>query len=188
MPPRRPAAPRGPAGRGSPRPRQPGRATSGGRQPASARPAPAATAQGAGGGRSGFGRLGFGRPVTVLAGVLVVLALLLTPQLRDWWIQQRQLNQMRADVAASQRQVQSLRAQTERWKDPAYVKAQARERLHLVMPGETGYVVIGPPPPPPARPAPGIAGVPVSGRPWFGNLWRSVQAAGAEPVNAPARP
>ena len=132
--------------------------------------------------------MGLGRPVTVLAGVFVVLTLLLTPQLRAWWVQQRQLGQLRADVASSQREVQSLQGQTQRWKDPAYVKAQARERLHLVMPGETGYVVIRPPARPATAPAPGIAGVPVSGRPWFGNLWRSVQAAGGEPVGQPARP
>jgi hypothetical protein len=32
-----------------------------------------------------------------------------------------------------------------RWQDPDYVKAQARERLHFVMPGERQYIVTGTP-------------------------------------------
>ena len=36
----------------------------------------------------------------------------------------------------------SWRSRARRWNDPAYVEAQARERLHFVMPGETAYVVL----------------------------------------------
>jgi hypothetical protein len=29
------------------------------------------------------------------------------------------------------------------WQDPNYIKSQARERLHFVMPGERQYIVTG---------------------------------------------
>ena len=42
------------------------------------------------------------------------------------------------------RRVAGCRRSRRRWDDPAYVEAQARERLHFVMPGETSYVVLEP--------------------------------------------
>ncbi len=120
------------------------------------------------------------RPATVLTGVLVVLALLITPQLRDWWVQQRTLAAMRQDLASSQREVQALRAERARWQDPDYVKAQARERLHFVMPGETGFAVTGGGAVQKGGGTGPAAGPPGSApkRPWYGTLWSSVQAAG----------
>src|SRR5690625_6013579 len=47
------------------------------------------------------------------------------------------------DEAAEEREAH-LRAELARWEDPAYVAAQARERLAFVMPGETAYKVIDP--------------------------------------------
>jgi len=36
----------------------------------------------------------------------------------------------------------ALTTQRARWNDPAYIRAQARDRLFYVMPGETSYLVI----------------------------------------------
>jgi cell division protein FtsB len=115
----------------------------------------------------------------VLAGVTVVLALLITPQLRDWWVQQRTLSQLRQGIASSQREVDALRAERTRWEDPDYVRAQARERLHFVMPGETGFAVTGGS----TRAGDGASSQPgdrasAPKRPWYGTLWASVQQAG----------
>jgi hypothetical protein len=118
-----------------------------------------------------------------VVGVLVVLALLITPQLRAWWLQQRRLGELRAAVAASQRDVTELRAERERWNDPSYVRAQARERLHFVLPGETGFTITGGPQ------QSGSTGDATAGgqgsataQPWFGDLWESVQVAGHAPA------
>ena len=35
------------------------------------------------------------------------------------------------------------RAELLRWQDPDYVKAQARERLHFVLPGERQHIILG---------------------------------------------
>jgi len=176
MPPRRPAVPRGPAPRAKPRARDQRAAPSG-------RTGPARAASPAAGRRGTLGRPV--TPVTAVVGVLIVLTLLLTPQLRAWWVQQRGLGQLHAEVAASQRDLAAMRSEREQWNDPDYVRAQARERLHFVLPGETGLTVTTGLPPQ-ARPASGAQGAGVqvpaaAGRPWFGGLWESVRVAGGPP-------
>lgn len=125
------------------------------------------------------------RPVTVLAGVGVVLVILLAPYLRPWLAQRSDIAAQQAEVEELQRQVDQLQAERRRWTDPAYVKAQARERLNFVMPGELAYVVIDDdeqaPEADPARQAALDAGR-IGGRPWYDVLWQSVQLAGRSPV------
>jgi len=66
------------------------------------------------------------------------------------------------------------------WDDPAYVKAQARSRLKFVMPGERAYNVIDAPAPKATKAATPAAGQDTKrDRPWFADLWRSVEVAGA---------
>jgi hypothetical protein len=45
-------------------------------------------------------------------------------------------------LAESEQQVLALEEQRERWKDPAFVETQARERLLFVYPGDITYLVI----------------------------------------------
>jgi len=81
-----------------------------------------------------------------LVAVLAVFAILVVTyanSLRVYYSQQRQIAETNAEVAARQQTVDDLYAQLARWQDPAYVKAQARERLGWVMPGEIGFHVIG---------------------------------------------
>jgi hypothetical protein len=77
--------------------------------------------------------------------------------------------------------VDDLQGQVARWNDPAYVIAQARDRLIYVLPGETPYRVVDPEfvpePSAPAADAPAKATEPV--RPWFATLWSSIERAGA---------
>ena len=63
----------------------------------------------------------------------------------------RQYVSQRGEVADLQRQreqarerVEQLRDLKARWQDDAYAEQRIRERLHYVMPGETGYIVIDP--------------------------------------------
>ena len=63
----------------------------------------------------------------------------------------RQFIAQRADIAAQRAAADQARARGEelrrekaRWQDPAYIRAQARERLHFAMPGETPYVSVDP--------------------------------------------
>jgi cell division protein FtsB len=114
----------------------------------------------------------------MLALVVCLLAISLAYPLREYLSQRGDIVDYRAQVAEQERRVADLRAQHARWNDPAYVQAQARERLHYVMPGETSYVVLE------ADGAPAKDGVvePATARaarsPWFTDLWHSVETAG----------
>ena len=49
-------------------------------------------------------------------------------------------------VAAQEQDVAALEGERERWRDPAYVEQQARQRLKFVKPGERSYTVLDPEP------------------------------------------
>lgn len=78
----------------------------------------------------------------VLGLVLVFLVTFLAPPLQQYFEQRAQINAVRADIAATRDRIDEARAELQRWRDPAYVKAQARARLHYVLPGETQYIVV----------------------------------------------
>jgi len=110
--------------------------------------------------------------------VLALLVVAFAWPVREFMRQQAQLDQLRAQAASTQARVDALEALKKRWADPAYVEAQARDRLHFVLPGETGFVVLG-------TPQPTQNDAPTQGAPppkaWFSNLWDSVKAADAPP-------
>jgi len=91
----------------------------------------------------------------------------------------RQYVSQRAEVADLQQQKKEARARVEqlrdlkaRWQDDAYAEQQIRDRLHYVMPGETGYIVIDPDAAKQSRAEQGAAD-----RPWYANVWDGVDRA-----------
>ena len=118
----------------------------------------------------------------VVCGLVVSAAL----PLREYLSQRGQIASARAKNAQQQARVDALEKQLAQWKDPAYVKAQARERLHFVMPGEYSYVVLTPKKAttPTGRAAlPGTVAVGPEA-PWYSQVWGSVRAAD-RPAPAP---
>jgi cell division protein FtsB len=112
-----------------------------------------------------------GRAV-ILAGVVGMLVLTLAVPLRELLAQRAEINGLRSSNEAAQVRVDSLVLAQERLQDPAYVTSLIRERLHYVLPGEVGYVVLDPqeaPAPTSSKAAPSAA--------WYGTLWQSVQDA-----------
>ena len=79
----------------------------------------------------------------ILAAVLVLLMLTLAVPVRNWFTQRAEIAALEADLSATEERVADLLIQKERWEDPAFIAAEARKRLHFVLPGETGYVTIG---------------------------------------------
>jgi cell division protein FtsB len=121
------------------------------------------------------------RRAAVFGGVMVVLAVLLAPALRSYVAQQQQIAALKQHVADQRATVADLEQQRAAWNDPAYIKAQARSRLKFVMPGERAYNVIDAPAPKvtkPSSPVTAASGDARRDRPWFGDLWRSVEIAG----------
>jgi len=76
--------------------------------------------------------------------IALILVLFLAQPTQRYFAQRAQINSLRQQVDASQERVTKAKAELERWNDVAYVKAQARARLHFVMPGETQYIVLDP--------------------------------------------
>jgi len=113
-----------------------------------------------------------GRAV-VLAAILGMLVLTLAVPLRELVAQRAEINALRAANDAASARVDELVLREERLKDPAYVTSLIRERLHYVLPGEVGYVVLDPE----EAPAPAKSGAKAPTTPWYATLWSSVQDA-----------
>jgi cell division protein FtsB len=76
--------------------------------------------------------------------LLVVAALVvLAPSLKTFVEQRQQIAQLEQSVADAQQDVDDLNAEIDRWSDPAYIEAQARDRLYYVFPGDITFLVVG---------------------------------------------
>jgi len=120
-----------------------------------------------------------------LVGVVSLLVITLAVPVRELIHQRQQIATLQAQNAAVQAQVDDLTIQADRLKDPAYVTSLIRERLHYVLPGEVGYVVLDPN----EAPAPASAAAAKPKQAWFSAMWSSVQKVdqAGQPV-VPARP
>lgn len=108
----------------------------------------------------------------ILALVAVTLFLSLTVPVRQWFAQRAEIAQLRADVEAARDRVAALQLEKLRWDDPAFVAAEARRRLHFVLPGEVGYVALGT-----EKTQEEIAAEAAGDQPWYSTLWGAVRAA-----------
>ena len=108
----------------------------------------------------------------VLAVVLCAIALSLAYPVREYIGQRRQIDQLTAQRATAEAAVRRLQAEDKKLTSPAYVEQQARDRLHMCMPGQTCYVVI-----PGKKPPVAVAPAPAPVTPWYEKLWGSVRAA-----------
>lgn len=79
----------------------------------------------------------------VLLGVVAVLAASYAFPVRAWLDQRADLAAAEAERDALAAEVEELTEARDLWDDPAYIRAQARERLNFVLPGEVGLVVLG---------------------------------------------
>lgn len=129
--------------------------------------------------------------VAILLLVITLAVAVALPSVRAYLNQQETLGELRAEAQAGREEVDDLTAEVARWDDPAYVVAQARERLTFVFPGETPYrvvdaeVVDGPADGSPAAERQPAA---MAGAPWYDRLWGSVIDAGERSDRARAVP
>jgi len=117
----------------------------------------------------------------VLLGVLAILAASYALPVRAWLDQRAQLAAVAEQRDALAAEVAALRDAVELWQDPAYVRAQARERLNYVQPGEVGLVVLGTESTPPPEPVSGVVvPEPTEDEQW----WSTLMSAFTEVGNA----
>jgi cell division protein FtsB len=77
-----------------------------------------------------------------LAVVILILVISYASSLRVYFAQAHEIAETKAEIAQRTQVIEELQAERTRWDDPDYVKAQARERLGWVVPGEIGYRVV----------------------------------------------
>ncbi|CAN5416268.1 hypothetical protein BH09ACT4_BH09ACT4_25820 [soil metagenome] len=114
-----------------------------------------------------------------MLGLIVAALLVLAAPLKTLVEQRQQIAQLEASVADAQAAVNDLNARVARWSDPAYVRAQARERLYYILPGDISYLVVGA-----VEGAAGDGQLPISDEiqtthtDWIGGLLGSIYTAG----------
>jgi cell division protein FtsB len=85
---------------------------------------------------------GKARPLALIA-IIFIFTLTLAPPIKNYFTQRAQISALKSQVATDRTALEQARAELSTWQDPNYVKSQARERLHFVMPGERQYIVTG---------------------------------------------
>ena len=93
-----------------------------------------------------IGGLDVSTRLLVVLIVAAILSVMLVPSLFQWWQQERELAQIKAQVAEQQQKNADMQRQIDLWNDSDYISTQARERLGFVRPGETQYTVVDPGP------------------------------------------
>ncbi len=125
--------------------------------------------------------------MVVMMGLVVLAAFVLVPTIGTYLGQRQQLAALAQAVEVSREDVAALEAQRERWKDPAYITTQARERLYYVRPGEVVYLVDDDlaASETPQEKAPVTDEVERTETDWMAQLVRSVTGAGVAQTVAP---
>lgn len=78
-----------------------------------------------------------------MLGLVVAALLVLAAPLKTLVEQRQQIAQLEQSLQDAQDSVDDLEGQVARWSDPAYIQAQARERLYYILPGDVSYLIVG---------------------------------------------
>jgi len=120
----------------------------------------------------------------ILVLVLAVLAVSYASSMRAYLQQRAHIQELKTQIAQREANIDELEREKRRWRDPAFVQAQARERFGYLMPGETSYVVLDEDGRPLESqtsltdPSTVVDRTPTA---WWTNEWKSVQLAGVPP-------
>jgi cell division protein FtsB len=113
----------------------------------------------------------------LLAVVMCAIALSLAYPVREYIGQRRQIDQLLNTQQSLSAQVKNLQTQQQQFSDPSYIERQARDQLHMCLPAEKCYVIIGNNSPAPDA-TPKQTPTPTS---WYSKLWGSVKKADQPP-------
>ncbi|MFF4222707.1 FtsB family cell division protein [Streptomyces sp. L500] len=110
----------------------------------------------------------------LLALVVCSLVVALAYPMRQWVTQRSDIADQRHRTEQAREKVKRLHEEKARLEDPAYVEQLAREHLHFVRPGETGYTVVDGSADGGRHKDQGAAD-----RPWYSNLFDDVDTSDA---------
>lgn len=117
-----------------------------------------------------------------LTVVLLILTISYASSLRIYFAQAHEISATKTEIAQRQQAITTLQGDLARWDDSAYVQTQARERLGWVVPGETGFKVVGADGKPLGGGSEIEAETTMPDQPqeaWWAKMWGSVQTADA---------
>jgi len=78
----------------------------------------------------------------VTIGLLVFAVYSVGPRVGDYFVMQTQIAQLKAKLDEAKQNLENITEEKKRWDDPVYIRAQARDRLFYVVPGEISYLVL----------------------------------------------
>jgi cell division protein FtsB len=116
--------------------------------------------------------------VLALSAILFVLALTIAPPVKHYFTQRAQISALKSQLAADNSALQKARQELLLWQEPDYIKSQARERLHFVLPGERQYIVIDDSTADTNNGTTKVASALTDGQPWYARLIASISETG----------
>ena len=116
--------------------------------------------------------------VLALSAVFFILALTLAPPVKNYFTQRAQISALKSQLSADNSALEKARQELLLWQDPEYIKSQARERLHFVLPGERQYIVTGESTTEENNGTTKIASALTDGQPWYARLIASISETG----------
>jgi cell division protein FtsB len=125
-----------------------------------------------------FGRRRTSNRVLALSAIFFILALTIAPPVKHYFTQRAQISALKAQLSADNSALQKAREELTLWQDPEYIKSQARERLHFVLPGERQYIVTDGQTNTSQNGSTQIASSLADGQPWYSRLIASISETG----------
>ncbi len=116
--------------------------------------------------------------VLALSAIFFILALTIAPPVKHYFTQRAQISALKAQLSADNSALQKAREELTLWQDPEYIKSQARERLHFVLPGERQYIVTDGQTNTSQNGSTQIASSLADGQPWYSRLIASISETG----------
>jgi cell division protein FtsB len=123
------------------------------------------------------------RRAAILAAVVCVLTLTIAGPVRTYFAQRTEMRQLAAGEEKLRAEIADLEQQKTKLGDPAYIAAQARERLGFVKPGDVPYQVQLPPGAVASGEPATEAKAAKAGQPWYTSLWGTIAD---DPHNVPS--
>ena len=118
-----------------------------------------------------------GRALALWA-IFFILALAIAPPVKHYFTQRAQISALNSQLTSDQTALEAARQELLLWQDPEYIKSQARERLHFVLPGERQYIVTEDGTVSNTDEGTKVANSLTDGQPWYSRLIASITEAG----------
>ncbi len=77
----------------------------------------------------------------IMLGLVIMGAFILVPSASSYIDLRQQVAQAEAGIQLTEQEIADLERERDRWRDPAFITSEARERLYYVKPGEVVYLI-----------------------------------------------